>query len=106
MIGFISKLFGGNKSEKDVKQIEPLVGQINQYFASYQSISNDELRRKTVEFKERIKQHLAAIDAEIAKLKEDAEGKLLRRKAFSYWAEVFSDFLMRSSRALEASSTS
>ena len=73
MIGFISKLFGGNKSEKDVKQIEPLVGKINQYFASYQSISNDELRGKTAEFKERIKQHLSAIDAEIAKLKEDAE---------------------------------
>ena len=23
MIGFISKIFGGNKSEKDVKKIEP-----------------------------------------------------------------------------------
>ena len=25
MIGFISKLFGGNKSEKDVKKIHPVV---------------------------------------------------------------------------------
>ncbi len=73
MIGFISKLFGGNKSEKDVKQIEPLVVKINQSFAAYQSLSNDELRGKTVTFKDRIKQHLSAIDAEIAKLKEDAE---------------------------------
>ena len=29
MIGVISKLFGGNKSEKDVKKILPLVDEIN-----------------------------------------------------------------------------
>ena len=25
MLGFLSKLFGGNKSEKDIKTIQPLV---------------------------------------------------------------------------------
>ena len=30
MIGFISKMFGGSKSEKDVKSISPLVTKINQ----------------------------------------------------------------------------
>ena len=34
MIGFISKIFGGNKSEKDVKKILPVVEKINQHFAS------------------------------------------------------------------------
>ena len=46
MIGFISKMFGGSKSEKDVKAVLPLVSKINQNFQAYQSISNDELRNK------------------------------------------------------------
>ena len=66
MIGFISKLFGGSKSEKDVKIIQPQVAKINQHFASYSSISNDELRGKTVQFKQRIREHLKDTDAAIA----------------------------------------
>ena len=73
MLGFVSKLFGGNKSEKDVKKITPQVELINGFFNSYQSISNDQLRNKTVEFKQRIKSHLENIDAEIAAKKEAAE---------------------------------
>ena len=38
MLGFISKIFGGSKSEKDVKKIEHYVGKINQFFTAYQSI--------------------------------------------------------------------
>ena len=72
-MGFISKLFGGNKSEKDVKLIQPVVVQINEFYAAYQSLTNDQLRAKTAEFKNRIKQHLTAIDADIARLKQEAE---------------------------------
>ncbi|MGC4036644.1 MAG: preprotein translocase subunit SecA [Chitinophagaceae bacterium] len=71
MAGFFAKLFGGSKSEKDVKRIEPVVAQINKFFSSYQSLSNDELRNKSQEFRGRIKDHLKEIDAEIdAKNKE------------------------------------
>ncbi|MFC4263534.1 preprotein translocase subunit SecA [Ferruginibacter yonginensis] len=65
MLGFISKLFGGNKSEKDVKKILPEIEKANQFFASYASLTNDELRAKTTEFKARIKEYLAATDADI-----------------------------------------
>ena len=65
MLGFISKIFGGSKSEKDVKKIEPYVGKVNHFFTSYQSLSNDQLRNKTQEFRQRIKEHLAEIDGEI-----------------------------------------
>ena len=47
MAGFLSKLFGGNKSEKDVKIITPYIDKINTFFDQYQSVSNDELRGKT-----------------------------------------------------------
>ncbi len=73
MLGFVSKLFGGNKSEKDVKKIQPQVEKINQFFVQYQSLSNDQLRAKTTEFRERIKAHLTSIDAEIEAKKEAAE---------------------------------
>ena len=65
MLGFISKLFGGSKSEKDVKKIVPLIAKINTFFTQYQSLSNDELRNKTNEFRQRIQIHLAEIDNEI-----------------------------------------
>ncbi len=65
MFGFITKLFGGSKSEKDVKKIQPIVARTNEYFASYQSLTNDELRHKTQEFRDRIKAHLKDTDEEI-----------------------------------------
>ena len=73
MPGFIAKLFGGNKSEKDIKKIAPLVEQINQYVTAYGALSNDELRAKTPEFKQRIKEFLAETDNRIAELNTQAE---------------------------------
>ncbi len=73
MLGIISKLFGGSKSEKDVKKIMPQIEKINQFFSAYQTLSNDQLRAKTQEFRERIQQHLASIDAVIVEKKNLAE---------------------------------
>src|ERR1044071_2779809 len=73
MIGFLSKLFGGNKSDKDVKRIQPVVDEINRLFGEYQSLSLDELRNKTQEFRQRIKEHLADIDVQIAEQKASAD---------------------------------
>ncbi len=73
MLGILSKIFGGNKSEKDIKLILPVVEETKQHFAAYQSLSNDALRGKTVEFKTRIREHLNKIDTEIADLNKRAE---------------------------------
>ena len=73
MLGFLSKLLGGNKSEKDVNKLQPLVNQINEFYTQYQSLSNDELRSKTVDFRSRIAGHLKASDDEIKDLQEQAE---------------------------------
>ncbi len=73
MAGLLSIIFGGNKSEKDVKKIRPLVGQINSFFEQYQTISNDELRGKTLIFKERIKEYLKEIDNQVESKKVEAE---------------------------------
>ncbi|HVM88516.1 MAG TPA: preprotein translocase subunit SecA [Puia sp.] len=72
-MSIFSKLFGGNKSQKDIKTIMPVVDEINRHFSSYQSLTNDELRNKTNEFKQRIKEHLRGIDTEISNLNKKAE---------------------------------
>ena len=75
MLGFISKIFGGSKSEKDVKKIMPLIKEINNHFESYQSLSNDQLRYKTVEFRQRIAEYLSDIDQQIVAKKAEADGE-------------------------------
>src|SRR6187455_3300724 len=72
-MSFFSKLFGGSKSEKDVKKIQPFVAEINKHFSSFQSLTNDQLRNKTQEFRQRIKDHLTAIDNEISSANKRAE---------------------------------
>ncbi|MEN9952886.1 MAG: preprotein translocase subunit SecA [Bacteroidota bacterium] len=73
MFKFLSGIFGGSKSEKDVKAISPLVAVINKHFQSYESLTNDQLRGKTAEFRDRIKNHLVEIDNNIKSLNEQAE---------------------------------
>ena len=73
MLNFINKLFGGSKSEKDVKKLSPVIDQINQHFQSYQSLSNDDLRAKTVDFRQRIATHVKEITTQISDLKTNAE---------------------------------
>lgn len=70
----ISKIFG-DKSERDIKTMKPLVDEINGYFEKYKSLSNDELRAKTTEFKSRIAEHLKGIDDELTELKSRAEAE-------------------------------
>lgn len=73
MLGFISKLFGGSKSEKDIKSIEPIILQINKNFQSYQHISNDELRGKTNLLRARIQEYIKPVTEEIKSLELEAE---------------------------------
>ncbi|HNL82391.1 MAG TPA: preprotein translocase subunit SecA, partial [Chitinophagaceae bacterium] len=73
MIKFLSKLLGGNKSEKDVAAIQPYIIKINDFFKQYQLLTNDELRNKTTEFKQRIKDYLTEIDTIIEDKKLTAD---------------------------------
>ncbi|MEO8821029.1 MAG: preprotein translocase subunit SecA [Ginsengibacter sp.] len=73
MAGLLSLLFGGNKSEKDVKAIKPLVEKVNTFFEEYQPLSNDDLRGKSEIFRVRIKEHLKEIDQQIESQKIEAD---------------------------------
>ncbi|NOX88863.1 MAG: preprotein translocase subunit SecA [Calditrichaeota bacterium] len=52
---FITKIFG-TKHERDVKKIWPYVAQINEYFDEYEKLTDEELRGKTDEFRQRLKE--------------------------------------------------
>jgi len=76
MISFISKsvtkIFG-TKSERDIKALMPIVENIKSEYAKLASLSDDELRGKTAEFKSRIGAFLADIDNQITDLHTSAE---------------------------------
>ena len=50
----VLKVFVGDKSKQDVSAIQPIVNQIKTFEQALEALSHDELRAKTVEFKEKI----------------------------------------------------
>ncbi len=72
-INSILKVFVGNKSEKDIKAIQPLVAKVKTFEPALAALSNDELRAKTDYFKSKIKEARAEKDAQIEALKKEAE---------------------------------
>jgi preprotein translocase subunit SecA len=73
LIKSIAKVFGGNKSERDVQQLLPVVDKVNEWFEEYNSLTHDQLRAKTIELKQRIVDGLADIDAQIDAIKSEIE---------------------------------
>ncbi|NVN94712.1 MAG: preprotein translocase subunit SecA [Bacteroidetes bacterium] len=69
MFKSFSKLFG-NKSQRDIKEITPLLEATKLAYQSITLLSNDELRTKTQEFKDRITEYVADERNQIAEYKE------------------------------------
>ncbi|MDG0973586.1 MAG: preprotein translocase subunit SecA [Crocinitomicaceae bacterium] len=68
MIGGILKKILGDKSNKDRKEYQPIIDNVNEYFSAYASLSDDELRQKTASFRLKIKDETASIEKEIQEL--------------------------------------
>lgn len=77
MLNVIKKMFGGTKHDKDVKQMQPIVQQINDYFAKFNSLSDEELQHKTVEFKEKVKNNTQKLEDEKYTLSERLKNEVL-----------------------------
>ena len=87
MLGIL-KQFLGTKSDRDIKSINPIVEQIQEIYQSYSGLSNDELRQKTFEFKNRIKEYLKEEDSKIAALKEQIREEEDIETREGFWNEV------------------
>jgi len=64
MLRFISKLFGGTKSEKDIKKIKPIIDQINPLYNELAQLSDEELKAKTFQFQELIAKNKQPLEDE------------------------------------------
>lgn len=75
-MAFITKILGkilGNKSERDINEMMPLVEKTKIEYDRLVGFSNDDLRAETHRIKELIKSRIRAEEEEIASLKEKVE---------------------------------
>jgi len=87
-VNSLLKIFVGDKSKQDVKAILPLVEKINAFDSNFKTFSNDELRAKTSEFKEKIKQARLSKDQAIAEIKSQIEQTQDIDKREDFYAEI------------------
>ncbi len=69
----VIKVFVGDKSKQDVKAMMPLVEKIKSFETQIESLSHDELRAKTLEFKSKIADASKETEDEISKLTKEAD---------------------------------
>ena len=69
MLDFFKKMLG-NKSQRDIKTINPFVDKALEAWEEIKTVSNDELRARTIAFKHRIREYIADKEKEIETLRE------------------------------------
>jgi len=84
MLQFFKKLFG-SKHERDIQDLYPIVEEINKHIASLEALTDEELRNKTAEFKQRIQEYTKTTEDEIAQLKE----KLKQSESFEEREDLY-----------------
>ena len=82
-IEIITKLFG-NKAQKDMRAVRPYVDKINAAYAELQPLSNDALRARTEQLKERIAAAVKPLKDEIASLKGSIEALPIEKREAVY----------------------
>jgi preprotein translocase subunit SecA len=70
MFKALLKAILGSRHKREAKKLQPLIAEINRNFAELASLTDDELRGKTQEFRDRIAAATAELDAEIAELRD------------------------------------
>ena len=75
----LKKLFG-NKSTRDMKEIQPWVQKVKDAYPAIQKLDNDQLRAKTLELKEYIKNSAKEEQAKILELKSKVEQTELEKR--------------------------
>lgn len=72
MLGGILKKILGDKSATDQKKYQPVIQQVGNVFNTLQNESDDALRGRTIKFKQKVQDAIAALEAEIADLTQKA----------------------------------
>ncbi len=72
LVDIIKKVFG-TKSDRDMKQVKPILDKVLAAYESIDKLSNDELRAKTEELKKKLREGEAPFEKRIAEIKEELE---------------------------------
>lgn len=83
---FISKIFG-NKAQRDLNKINPIVNRIKEAYPSIEKLSNDELRAKTKELEAEIQKHISEENSKIEELKRNMKNIDMEKRE-SVWKEI------------------
>jgi preprotein translocase subunit SecA len=84
ILNSVIKLFVGNKQQKDLKGLQPIVEDVRKFELAFSKLSHDELRAKTIEFKERIKDATKEFNNKITTLEEEAKTAEIDRQEDIY----------------------
>ena len=94
------KIFG-TKNDRELKKLQPLITRINEFETQFQSLTDDQLRAKTVELRERIEagrkeKGYPELIAKVRELESELRGdeaKTERRNAFDLEQQILNDIL-------------
>ena len=70
-LGKLFKSFLGTKSDRDIKEVEPVVAEVKAAHEKLKGLSNDELRARSAAMKEEVRQSFAEEQARIDELKAE-----------------------------------
>lgn len=82
----LTKLFG-NKSQRDLKEINPYVDKVKIAYETIKTLSHDELRNKTIEIRQKIQDYVATEKNKITELKSGIEAIEIDKRE-DIWAEI------------------
>jgi preprotein translocase subunit SecA len=98
ILNSVIKIFVGDKQQKDLKILQPIVEKVTAFNSSLSELTNDELRAKTAEFKQRIAERTNTFSDQIIALEKEAkEAEIDRQEA------IFSEIDNLKNEAYEAS---
>jgi len=80
----VIKIFVGDKQQKDLKILQPIVAEVRSYEEVLQKLAIDDLRAKTVEFKNLINKATQSVDDEIFALETKAKTAAIDDKEAIY----------------------
>jgi preprotein translocase subunit SecA len=83
-INSVLKVFVGDKSKKDLKLLQPIVDEVRLFDSKMESLTLDQLRGKTDEFKQKISDGTKIFQDAIVKLKVEIETAHIDRKEEIY----------------------
>lgn len=84
ILNSILKIFVGDKKKKDLRQLQPVVNEVNKFEEQLKKLSNNQLREKTAYFKSKIAQATEQYTIKIAELTKESHEANIDKKEEIY----------------------